>query len=110
MKSDLLQIRFQLNVLIDGHAIDDLCPFLTAVCVAAAFIADEKGAAGLQHTPNLAEALRQVRPEIDRFKSRNSVEPITREDHIRHAALQDRTASLRDGGLIELFCSFHADR
>ncbi|MEI3330381.1 MAG: hypothetical protein V8R27_01715 [Oscillospiraceae bacterium] len=72
--------------------------------VAAAFIADEKGAAGLQHTPNLAEAAAaEVRAEIDRSskKAVTASNQSAREDHIHHAALQDRTASLRDGGLIQ---------
>ena len=58
---------------------------------------------------NLPEASGQVRPEIDGFKGRHRIEPVVRKHHIRHAALQDDTAALRDGGLVDLFRLLHAD-
>ena len=48
-KSCLLQICFQCSVRIDGHAIDDLRPFVVFCRFAVCFIADEKDPAGLQH-------------------------------------------------------------
>ena len=60
-------------------------------------------------TVSWAEAPRQIRPEIDGFKGRDRVKPVIRKHHIRHAALQDGTAALRDGGLVDLFGFLYAD-
>ena len=75
-KARLLKICFQLSILVDGHAINDFCPFFVFVRVAVDFIADEEGAARLQNPPNLPEALCKVRPEIDGFKRCDCIEPI----------------------------------
>ena len=84
-------------------------PLLVLVRIAVAFVADEKCPAGLQNPVNLPEAPGQIRPEIDGFKGRHRVEPVVRKHHIRHAALQNGAAPLRDGGLVDLFRLLHAD-
>ena len=71
--------------------------------------ADEKCPAGLQHPVNLPETPGQVRPEIDGLKGCNGVKPVVRKHHIRHTALQNGAATLRDGGLVDLFRLLHAD-
>ena len=97
LKTRLFQIRFQLAVLVDGHADDDLRALFVLVRVAVAFVADEKGPAGLQHPPDFPKALRQIRPEIDRFKRGNRIKPILGKDDMFHAALPHRTAPFLNG-------------
>jgi len=65
--------------------------------------------AGLQHSINFPEAPGQVRPEIDGLKGCNGVKPVVRKHHIRHTALQDGAAPLRDDGFVDLFGFLHAD-
>ena len=77
-----VQRSLQLHIAVDRHARDPLGPFLVLVRVAAGFVAEEKYPARLQHTEDLAEALRQIRPEINGLKGRDSVEPRGRKDHL----------------------------
>ena len=53
----------QLGGGVDPHAGDLFCPRLVPGRVTAAFVADEKRAAGAQHAADLAEAFWQVRPQ-----------------------------------------------
>ena len=108
-ESSVFQKCFQLIAAVYGHTADDLRPLLILVRVATALVADEEGPVGLQHPADLPKALRQIRPEVDRFKGRDRIKPVICEDHIRHTALQDGTAPLRDGGLVDLFRLLHAD-
>ena len=85
VKARLLQIRFQLCVFVDGHAADDFRPLLVPVRVAVALVADENGSAALQHPSDLAKALRQIRPEVDGFKSRDQIELLRFKRQLRHA-------------------------
>ena len=108
-ESSVFQKCFQLIAAVYGHTADDLRPLLILVRVATALVADEEGPVGLQHPADLPKALRQIRPEVDRFKGRDRIKPVICEDHIRHTALQDGAASLRDGGLVDLFGFLHTD-
>ena len=65
LETSLFQNRFQLRILINRHAINDFCPLIVLVRVAAALVADEEGSVRFQDAPDLPEALRQVRPEVD---------------------------------------------
>ena len=103
MKACLLQIRFQFGVLIDCHAGDDFSPFLVFIRIAVAFVADKKYPSGLQHTPNLSKALRQILPEIDGFKRCDRIETVISKNHIRHTAMQNFTVPLGNGFFIDFF-------
>ena len=108
-KARLLKICFQLSILVDGHAINDFCPFFVFVRVAVDFIADEEGAARLQNPPNLPEAFCKVRPEIDGFKRCDCIEPIAGKNDALHAALPDDTAIPLNRLCIETAGFFDAD-
>lgn len=82
MKAGLFQKLLQLFVLVDGHAADLLRPLLIPGFVAAAFIADEEHAAGLENPVYLPKALQKVRPEINRFKSCGQIELRSRKQRI----------------------------
>ena len=105
----LLQRRLQLGILVDRHAFDPLRPFFVLFVVAAALVADQKRAARLQNAQNLAEALRQLRPEAARLERRDRVEPRGREDHFCHASLPHDAALVRDRIPVEPPRLFHAD-
>ena len=108
-KSCLFQILFQCSVRIDGHAIDDLRPFVVFCCFAVCFIADEKDPAGLQHSINLSELLRKFRPEIDRFKGGHYIKLLRFKRQFCHTCLLHGTPSCRNGSGIDLSRLFHAD-
>ena len=55
--------------------------------VTAALVADQKPPAQFQHAIDLPEALRQIRPEVDRFKGCDRIEPAVRKDDLLHTAL-----------------------
>ena len=97
LKTRLFQIRFQLGVLVDGHTVDNFRPLFVLVRVTAALIADEKCPTGLQHPPDFPKALRQIRPEVDRFKRGNRIKPILCKDDMFHAALPHRAAPFLNG-------------
>ena len=109
VKARLLQIRLQLGILVDGHAADELRPFLVLVRIAVAFVADEKCPAGLQHPVNLPEALRQIGPEIDGFKGCDRIKPVLCEDNTLHTALPHHTAPLLNCSLVETLRFLHTD-
>ncbi len=100
-EAGLLQQPLQLGGGVDPHAGDLFCPRLVPGRVAAAFVADEKRAAGAQHAADLAEAFWQVRPEIDRLKRRDGVEPVRGKDQLVHAPLPYGAAAVRDGAAID---------
>lgn len=92
-EAGLLQQPLQLGGGVDPHAGDLFCPRLVPGRVAAAFVADEKRAAGAQHAADLAEAFWQVRPEIDRLKRRDRVEPAACENDLLYAPLPHGAAA-----------------
>ena len=100
-EAGLLQQPLQLGGGVDPHAGDLFCPRLVPGRVAAAFVADEKRAAGAQHAADLAEAFWQVRPEIDRLKRRDGVEPVRGKDQLVHAPLPYGAAAVRDGAAVD---------
>ena len=100
-EAGLLQQPLQLGGGVDPHAGDLFCPRLVPGRVAAAFVADEKRAAGAQHAADLAEAFWQVRPEIDRLKRRDGVEPVRGKDQLVHAPLPYSAAAVRDGAAVD---------
>ena len=108
-ESSVFQKCFQLIAAVYGHTADNLRPLLILVRVATALVADEEGPVGFQHPADLPKALGQIGPEIDGLKGRDRIKPVICEDHIRHTALQNGTATLRDGGVVDLFRLFHAD-
>lgn len=77
--------------------------------VTAALVADQKPPAQFQHAIDLPEALRQIRPEIDRFKGCDRIEPAVRKDDLLHTALPRHTAVIADRFSIELLGFLHAD-
>ena len=100
-EAGLLQQPLQLGGGVDPHAGDLFRPRLVPGRVAAAFVADEKRAAGAQHAADLAEAFWQVRPEIDRLKRRDGVEPVRGKDQLVHAPLPYSAAAVRDGAAVD---------
>ena len=100
-EAGLLQQPLQLGGGVDPHAGDLFCPRLVPGRVTAAFVADEKRAAGAQHAADLAEAFWQVRPEIDRLKRRDGVEPVRGKDQLVHAPLPYGAAAVRDGAAVD---------
>ncbi len=100
-EAGLLQQPLQLGGRVDPHAGDLFCPRLVPGRVAAAFVADEKRAAGAQHAADLAEAFWQVWPEIDRLKRRDGVEPVRGKDQLVHAPLPYSAAAVRDGAAVD---------
>lgn len=100
-EAGLLQQPLQLGGGVDPHAGDLFCPRLVPGRVAAAFVADEKRAAGAQHAADLAEAFWQVWPEIDRLKRRDGVEPVRGKDQLVHAPLPYSAAAVRDGAAVD---------
>lgn len=100
-EASLLQQPLQLGGGVDPHAGDLFCPRLVPGRVAAAFVADEKRAAGAQHAADLAEAFWQVRPEIDCLKRRDGVEPVRGKDQLVHAPLPYSAAAVRDGAAVD---------
>ena len=100
-EAGLLKQPLQLGGGVDPHAGDLFCPRLVPGRVAAAFVADEKRAAGAQHAADLAEAFWQVRPEIDRLKRRDGVEPVRGKDQLVHAPLPYSAAAVRDGAAVD---------
>ena len=100
-EASLLQQPLQLGGGVDPHAGDLFCPRLVPGRVAAAFVADEKRATGAQHAADLAEAFWQVRPEVDRLKRRDGVEPVRGKDQLVHAPLPYSAAAVRDGAAVD---------
>ena len=50
---------------------------------------------------DLAEAFWQVRPEVDRLKRRDGVEPVRGKDQLVHAPLPYSAAAVRDGAAVD---------
>ena len=108
-KSCFFQILFQCSIRIDGHAIDDLRPFVVFCRFAVCFVTDEKDSAGLQHPINLSEILRKFRPEIDRFKGGHHIKLLRFKRQFCHTCLLHGTPSCRNGSGIDFSRLFHAD-
>ena len=58
---------------------------------------------------DLAEALKQIRPEVDRLKCGDQIKLVRREDEIRDVPLQNDAAAIQNGVLVDLFRLFDAD-
>ena len=108
-KSCFFQILFQCSIRIDGHAIDDLRPFVVFCRFAVCFVTDEKDSAGLQHSINLSEILRKFRPEIDRFKGGHHIKLLRFKRHLCYTCLLHSTLPCCNGSCIDLSRFFHAD-
>ena len=108
-ESGVFQKCFQLIAAVYGHTADNLRPLLILVRVATALVADEKGSAELQHPINLPKTLRQIRPEVDRFKSGDRVKPVRGKNNPLYAALPYGAASTTDCRCVVPACLFHAD-
>ena len=87
MESGFFQKGFQVSILVDFHAADDFYPLIILIAVAVTFIADKECAARAEHSADFAEALGQVRPEVDGFEGCCRIEAGIFKFYVRHAAL-----------------------
>lgn len=109
VETALLQCLLELDVAVDGHAVDHFRPFIVLIGVAAALVADEERSARFENPEHLSEAAREPRPEIDRLERRDKVELRPLEAKLRHIALLHRAAAAGDRALVELPRPLDAD-